>query len=385
MLFFLLKSIFIGSYTLIGLSLDLERGINHMLTRLCSICQKTVAPDSIYAFCDEHLRQFEKRQQERVSTSELDSRWGDTLDIWRERPVVLDKEVGDRESASPFIFSTEEKDWVVFIRFYYVSKAKILQEKQRTPRFNDTIAVNKLSGEIRCFVGLPKEVVLEDLNGVNPSPHHIELSSFWGKPDLGDINERWQQQFYNGEHRLDILKLVEAMESPVYGITNNANSFVFDSLYTSGFANYRVTHIGFLFSTFALAQSDQCKLCITSGVSGQTFAGERLRFLDTISTYDHYKQLLLFYKLENVTHSSSPIIWQGELAVGRQNFLGEIRYWSQPYKLCLFSLKGKEQGVSLEGSSVALSLEEIMHILKDLEVINHRRDVLMQYENERRL
>lgn len=358
--------------------------------RICAICLRDVSSSAPYSFCDEHLRQFLARQQEEVTTEALDSRWGDTLNIWRERPPILEKEIIEGLFASPFIFSLREKDWVVFARFYFTQKSDLLRPKKnnasqkRTPRLQDTLAVNVCTGEIRRFVSLPREIVLEDLRGERSAPYQDELAPFWGNPDLGDIQKQWEQQFYDKYGSFDISKLVAQIETPVYGITNHHAEFLFESLFTCGFSNYRVNYIGFLFSSSQKVGEQQRKFHLISGTSHYP-AGEGLKFLDTVSGYNDYEHLLLFYHLEKEDQGqiNFPSVWEGELSIAQQTFSGEIRYWSQPYKVSSFSLREKGTDTSLEGSASGLSFEELLQVFSKLEVVNQREDVLLQYQNER--
>ncbi len=359
--------------------------------RSCAICQGIISSDTPFGFCDRHLQEFLIRQQEGVTTEALDSRWGDTLENWRERPSILNEEIVERSFASPFIFSMREQDWIIFIRSYYLSKSAISEMKKnrtaqrRTPRLRDSLAINIITGEIRRFVSLPKEVVLEDLRGERPAPYQAELAPFWGNPDLGDMLQRWQEQFYDRSGRLDIPKLVAQAEFPVYGIIDHLAGFALEGLFTCGFSNFRVNSIGFIFSSFQNTEKLSQKICFSSGIVGQVPAGEGLRFLDTVSGYDHYEHLLRFYHLQKDHQQAvaSPSIWEGELLIGRQLFIGEIRSWPQPYGLHLFSLRGKGQDSSLEGSAYSFSFGELLQILNKLEIINHNDDVILQYQNER--
>lgn len=359
-------------------------------THLCAICQKAISPTTTLGFCEEHLQQFQMRRREGVDTEALDSRWGDTLDIWKGRPIELEGELDKRPSTSIFLFSIKEKDWIVFIRSYYLTQAESLRARKsnillrKTPRLNDTLAINVVSGEIRRFVSLPTEIVLEDLRGERLAPYQTELAPFWGNPDLGDMQERWMHQFYDTPNRINIPKVVAQAEYPVYGFIDHTANFALESLLTSSFSNYRVNSIGFLFASLASGQGQPRKLYLSSGTSKNP-VGEGLKFLDTVSGYDHYEQLLLFYHLKNDHQESanSPSLWDGEVLVGQKAFLGEFRYWHHPYKLSLFSLKDKGSDLSLEGSACGLSFEELFGVLHMLQIINQRKDVLIQYQNER--
>jgi hypothetical protein len=360
--------------------------------RTCAICQKTLSPTATFGFCNEHLQQFQRRQQEGVTTETLDARWGDTLDIWREHPSSLDEEIG-RPSIRPLVFSMREQEWLLFTRSYPIPEAIMQQMREthtlprRTPRLSDMLAVNVASGAIRRFVSMPKEIVLEDLKGKRPASYQAELAPYWGNPDLGDLLEKWEQQFYDKPgRRINIPRLVAATETPIYGLVDHAAGFSLENFSTCGFSNYRVNYIGFLFSNSQHSEEQQHKFRLISGTSPSSYpADEDLKFLDTVVGYDHYEQLLRFYHLniEQREQAGSPTIWEGDLAVGQQTFSGVIRYWSQPYKLYLFSLKEKETASSLHGSAVGLSFAELLHVFGILEIINEREDVLTQYQHER--
>jgi hypothetical protein len=69
-------------------------------------------------FCPEHAREFKRRRHEGVSTTELDTAWGDTLKNWRERPPELDQETKPKFLATSFAFQERDGPWLIFSRFY---------------------------------------------------------------------------------------------------------------------------------------------------------------------------------------------------------------------------------------------------------------------------
>ncbi len=368
--------------------MEKERNVMPTNVHHCTICQKVIPTVGL---CDDHLAQLQSRQQTGVTTEALDTSWGDTLDIWLERPSSLHHEIGKRPFSSPFIFSMKEKDWLVFTRTYYNNRTETLQKQddhtvqRRTPRLKDSLAINVVSGEIRRFVNLPKEMVLEDIQGIRSAPYQVELAPFWGNPDVGGVHEKWQEQFYDRPYRINIPKFVMLADFPVYGFVDPLADLSLESLFSCSFSNYRVNFIGFLFSSSQSPEEQRRKLYVSSGRAGKAAAGEGLRFLDTISGYNHYEQLLRLYQLnkDSSKQIDTPSLWKGEISIGQQSFSGEIRSWSQPYKLTLFSFK-QDNNVSLEGNALGFSMEGMLHVLNTLEIINHRTDILFKYQNERR-
>ena len=63
-----------------------------------------------------------------------------------------------------------------------------------------------------------------------------------------------------------------------------------------------------------------------------------------------------------------------------KSFSGEIRYWTQPYQISRFFFADTE--TILSGFTFGPSYKELLSLLKGLVIINHRDDLLEQYQHE---
>lgn len=86
------------------------------------------------------------------------------------------------------------------------------------------------------------------------------------------------------------------------------------------------------------------------------------------------------FSAEEHQRAGLPLVWEGALSIANMVFLAKIRYWSQPFMLALFLLKS--EGTVLLGNACGLSYQELIRLLKNMEVINHREDLLRQYQQE---
>lgn len=339
----------------------------------CNICRDEVAVASGPAFCGEHLPQYEARQREGVTTDKLDLRWDDTLDNWRERPSVLDGEVGTRPSATPLLFWQMNEDWLLFMRFY---AAKYRQES----RLGDGLAINIHTGEIRRFVDVSEDDIWNDLRGVRSAPYQGELAAFWGDAGPIGLREKIEQRFLDEQHRVRLSELVHAVAFPVYGLVSNPLGLSVCSV-SWGSAGYRLTAIGFIFSSPLYAPvRDNFSLSSSDAKHGGTVYNPRDASGNLF--FDLNDRLFERYQLSDKERgrAGSPSIWEGEFPIAEVVFSGEIRHWSQPYQLSLFHFESEK--THLNGSAFGLSQEELLRLLEGLRIINHSDDLLAQYQRE---
>src|SRR5260221_3887973 len=115
------------------------------------------------------------------------------------------------------------------MRSYSLHRSQPLR-KRRSPsrprhRLSDCIAVNAQTGEIRRFVDVSGNEVLDDLQGIHPAPAQAELAAFWGKRKPTGIRERaheeFQRQYQDERHRIRIPDLVHLLLFPIYGPVGN--------------------------------------------------------------------------------------------------------------------------------------------------------------------
>lgn len=339
----------------------------------CNICRHEVAVAPGPAFCEEHLPQYEARQRDGITTDKLDRRWEDTLDNWRERPSVLDGEVGTRPSATPLLFWQKDEDWLLFMRLY---AAKYRQES----RLGDGLAINIHTGDSRRFVDVSEGDIWNDLRGVRSAPYQAELAAFWGNAGPIGLQEKLEQRYLDEQRRVRLSELVHAVPFPVYGLVSNPLGLSACSV-SWGSTGYRLTAIGFIFSSPLYAPvRDNFSLSSLDAKQGEIVSNP----MDTSGNpfFDLNDRLFERYHLsdEERRRAGSPSIWEGEFVIAGEGFSGEMRHWSQPYQLSLFHLESEQ--TLLSGSAFGPSQEELLRLLEGLRIINHHDDVLAQYQRE---
>lgn len=335
----------------------------------CNICRHKVAVVPGHAFCGEHLSHYETRQREGVSTDKLDRRWEDSLDNWRERPSVLDGEVGTRPSATPLLFWRKNENWLLFMRLYV---AKYRQES----RLGDGLAINVQTGEIRRFVDVPESDIWNDLQGMRPALYQAELAAFWGNAEPIELREKLEHRYLAEQHRVRLSELVHAVPFPVYGFVSNPLGLSVCSV-SWGSAGYRLTTLGFIF-TSPLYASARDNFSLSSSDAKQ----EEIVYNPKDSSGNLNDRLFERYHLsdEERERAGSPSVREGNFTIADEIFSGEIRHWSQPYQLSMFHLKSEK--TLLSGSAFGPSLEELIRLLEGLRIINHHDDLLAQYQRE---
>jgi hypothetical protein len=377
----------------------------------CRICGREVRQSIMVinglVFCQEHAREFKRRRHEGVSTAELDTAWGDTLKNWRERPPELDQGTKPKFLATSFALQEKDEPWLIFSRFYpeferprRSKPVAILRAKKtfRTRkgrgspsrprhRLSDCIAVNAQTGEIRRFVDVSGNEVLDDLQGIHPAPAQAELAAFWGKRKPTGIRERareeFQRQYQDERHRIRIADLIHLLSFPVYGIAGNPLDLTLCcSLSMSLGINY-ISSVGLVFSSpryplmrenFEIVASDTRERHImydTKNIPGPAHPA-----------FDPDIRLFQRYSLSGGERelAGNPSAWEGDLTIAGVLFTGELYHWSQPAQLSRFFLKSEK--TILTGNAYGPSEDELFQLLTGLQVINQQDDILAHYQRE---
>jgi hypothetical protein len=373
---------------------------------LCRICQhklplsKSLIVSSDRSFCKEHSSQYKTRQRNGVMTSELDDQWLDSLDNWRERPIELDHEIGKKPFSSLPFFHLRYEDWLLFMRSYIVRNGQktmaaviltsILQSLHRNrhtvilkankrrksrrryqARLGDALAVNTRTGEIRRFVDVSQDVVMDDLEGIRPAPYQTEIAHLWGDPDPTGIEERFNSQYLDDNHRVLISALVHLADFPIYGLIGNPFELSLCSLGTSGGVWHGITQVSFAFSS-PLYPNER-------GIFTLDSAEPRERNLIYYEDLDIENLFQCYRQLERAQFGP-PSTWEGAIIIAGTTFSGTIHFWSQPQLLALFRLKGEKTIIS--GHSFGLAYDDLLQLFKTAQPINEHDQILAQYQRE---
>lgn len=372
----------------------------HKSSTVCGICQREIHRPLLVSnglvFCQEHTREFKRRRHEGVSTAELNPLWGDTLANWRERPPELDKETQSGFLTSSFFLWKRDEYWLIFSRSYpqlaLSQRSKpgqtfsLLGRGKRTSpslsRLPDHIAVNTQTGEIRRFVDVSENEVLDDLRGIHPAPAQAELAEFWGQRKPSGIRERtrehFRQQFLDERGHIRIPELVRLLHFPLYGPVGNPLDLTLNCSISMSFAYIdALSSVGFVYS-----QPAQTGIIIELVASE---VNERSYTLAQVSNGLALDSARAFFQSKNQSRgeqetSENLSSWQGTLTIAGNLFTGEMYHQPQPDKLSWFYLSSEQ--TSLAGNASGLSEDELLQWLKALQIINQQDDILLSYQHE---
>lgn len=337
----------------------------------CPICGQGATTD--LDFCDEHHLQYRKRQRDGVDTEELDQRWKDTLDNWRERPSVLDSETGIRPLATALLFWRKYENLLLFIRHYDAT------DFMQVSRIADCLAIDVQTGGIRRFVEVSENDVLEDLQGIRPAPYQTELAPFWGSVTLTKFQEQLEQHFYDEKHQVRISEIVRAASFPIYGVVGNSLGLAIRS-FCYGKTGYRLISITFIFSN-PLYANGRKHVEIASFDAKERSIVHDSNISNNLHTNNNDWLLRRYHiSYEGQKQISKPFLLKRDFTIGTVSFTGELWHCSQPYHISVFTLKNEK--TVLSGSACGPSEQEIISLLEHLEPVNEHNDILTQYQHE---
>jgi hypothetical protein len=176
----------------------------------CPICENPVGSPDYHGFCQEHYQRYQERQSTGVSLAELDHRWHDTLATWRDRPEPLNREP---KSDRLQYWSLLGRPWVLFMRGY-------------PNRLPDWLVYNQETSEVRRFVDISSNEVLEEMMGGNRAPGQEDLQERWGKEEEGDdlrsqMRDRFEELQAEPYRPPDVAEIIRQAQFPVYGLVRD--------------------------------------------------------------------------------------------------------------------------------------------------------------------
>jgi hypothetical protein len=341
----------------------------------CRICQaelpwrRSLMVISHRVFCSTHARQYHARQRQGVSTEELETRWSDTLDNWRERPRALDKECGRlwRWSLFSYLFFDQRVEgWVLFRRSS--SHWGWQHPEYRGP---DWVAVNPETGDIRRFVSVWEEDVLEDLRGIRPAPHQQELAPYWGRRlPPGFLRRFTQPSLYT---RQTVAALLATALFPIYGFVGQPSGLAVCGVGGTS-RGFRRSGIHFNFSSPHYPRVREA-VCLAS--SDVCYSGRVIRRPEDIKPW-----MFLHAGLSEAEQAQAgdPAIRSVAFSIAQVSFAGEMYCWTQPFPFCWFELTSEETRIT--GSAVGPSEEQVLHLLQGMVVLNEQAGLVSQYQRE---
>lgn len=307
---------------------------DHLLHQ-CPVCREAVPPTTGRIFCEAHQAIYQARQQEGVSTEDLDLGWLDTFATWRERPAGFS--VG--QDAKLFHFIRRWEGWLFFMRGY-------------TGRLPDWIAAQERTGSIRRFVEVPEDDVRNALLGMRPAAFQEHLEERWGQ--AASKMPPLPPGFWWGL-RLD--DLIQRALMPIYGLVGNPPGLQLSSM-----------QYGW----------DRCWLTYLKLDFKQEHASAPPAFFSITSPDYLSLHGILPEPLQPKTGESVLIERDFELSGVRLS--GEILYGLASATPCQFYLR--KHDTLLVGESSGMASEEVTALIRQLSIINDRPDIIAQYQQE---
>ncbi len=161
---------------------------------------------------------------------------------------------------------------------------------------------------------------------------------------------------------MELAESVAAIPYPVYGIVGNPLDLRLHSY--GGCLGYS----GFIISYKSPRYPEYPNIRL--GVT--TFWLTSIKGSHPFSTKDHVVEKVLEEQPQPVP---SPFCWEGEMTVANTHFHGTISYYS-PLTISTFVLYSEK--TALQGRSYGPSYDELVELLKGLQVLNGHDDVLRQ-------
>jgi hypothetical protein len=177
-----------------------------------------------------------------------------------------------------------------------------------------------------------------------------------------------------------IPELVHEAPFPVYGLIDSPLELAVCSV-SWGSASTRCTSIGLTFSNPRYPERRQ-NITIDSLDAHQSGIVYNPKDASGNPLFDLDAHLFEMYRLSNDVRkqAGSPQVVEGTFPIADVVFTGERRYWSRPYQLSGFHLTSDE--TLLDGSTLGLSLQDLLQLLKEAVIINQHDKLLIQYQQE---
>jgi hypothetical protein len=181
-------------------------------------------------------------------------------------------------------------------------------------------------------------------------------------------------------HPINIPQLIREAPFPVYGLVGNPLELAVCSV-SWGSSNTRRTSVGFTYSS-PRYPDERDAIEIDSLDAHQSGIVYNPKDASGNPLFDLDAQLFQRYHLsDNVRkQAGSPQVVEGTWTIAQVAFTGEIRHWSQPHQLSRFFLTS--QDTWLGGYAFGPSLQDLLQLLQAAVAVNHRDDLLAQYQRE---
>jgi hypothetical protein len=188
-------------------------------------------------------------------------------------------------------------------------------------------------------------------------------------------------QFSERPRLRPILELVHTANFPVYGFVDHPFNLSIYSYGEGWFGQERnLYNITLTFSSPQYPEERDNFEMISSDAAVENQEGSGIIY--TLRDSVDPTRLFRRYRLtqEEQAQIGTPFIWKGELSITGDVFSTKILSWSRPRQFSLFLLKS--QKAVLSGHASGPSYEELLQLLQGTQVINHRDDLLKQYQYE---
>lgn len=185
---------------------------------------------------------------------------------------------------------------------------------------------------------------------------------------------------------------ISAATFPVYGIANHLLDL---SLSSNGAG---ISHLGHFMSVTLVftspryglhrpysAKSQNVQLTSLDAIVQRPERENMFFALDELSEeqyFDSETGVFRHYHFseEEQKQVGSAVIREEKFSIADINFFGKVSYWHAPLKISKFLLRSED--TVLIGETYGLPFDELIQVLEGLQVVNHRDDLLKQYQDD---
>jgi hypothetical protein len=361
-------------------------------------------PDIDLRYCEEHYREYQARQQEKIETEDLDSIWSDRLSTWRNPPP----ELIDEPFADRLWYRGQYGDWLVFIMGY-------------TTRTADWLAIHVSTSEIRRFVELNADIADILLAG-KAARYQLGLPYRWGRQESWLVSTSegyipWYKYFKRlFKKQLRLIGAIDTVPFPVYGPTRSKLRLALHDVAISPESTQPI-EIRLFFASVANADTYSPAGLQKSNNEPQVFSISSARVLvsdfplipstdyttplSLVTSFtdprleEHLAQLwqevgtLLHERHEDLladTTASGGQMYRGLLEITDTIFTGDILHWPERNHASVFLLRqyrSETNDISrVTGWSFGIPMTALIEVLRGLVELDKHGELLMQYQAE---
>ncbi len=243
----------------------------------------------------------------------------------------------------------------------------------------DWIAVNASTKEVRRFVEINQFDLLDDLEGIRPALNQDRLADRWGKPEGRESFGAFMNRYRDTNGAFSLPSMIQNAQIPVYGVSENPFGLRLCS------TEHAVAPRGPFMVNLKFASPDPISPNVVVSLSSLQGNARQIGMppgyvSDPIPP--EALGLLKQYKPDSMNQIElvQPQSLTRHIVVSGFECDTDLLHWEQPVNLFTFALRPEE--VVLRISALGLSEKELFHLLRYVNIVNDRLQLLEQYETE---